>query len=54
MNALRANYREIMAEIAESDLLADILNQITGMNGTITKLSNRLPELIRQSNYALS
>ena len=54
MNELRANYREILAEIAESDLLASILNQITGGNGTVTKMSDRLPQLIRESNYALS
>lgn len=53
MNQVRWMYREIMAEIAESDVLDDLLGQITGVPGTFQKMNFNLPELIRQSNYAL-
>lgn len=54
MNHLRQHYINIFAELAESNLLSDILSQIHGVPGTFTKLSNTLPQLIRGSNYALS
>ncbi|HVH91274.1 MAG TPA: DNA-directed RNA polymerase [Candidatus Acidoferrum sp.] len=54
MNHLRQHYINIFAELAESNLLSDILSQIHGVQGTFTKLSNTLPQLIRGSNYALS
>lgn len=54
MNHLRQQYINIFAEIAESDLLSDILSQIHGVFGICPKLSNNLGELIRGSNYALS
>jgi hypothetical protein len=48
-------YREIMAEIARSDLLQDILIQITGDNThRITKMSTDLDECILDSSYMLS
>lgn len=53
MNHVRWQYREILAEIAESDILNDLLSQIMGVPGTFNKLSFNLPELIRKSNYAL-
>lgn len=54
MNHLRQQYINIMAELADSDLLSDILGQIHGTTGTFVKLSNDLSEKIRGSNYALS
>lgn len=54
MNHLRQHYINIFAELAESNLLSDLLSQIHGTPGTFTKLSNNLGSLIRQSNYALS
>lgn len=54
MNHLRQQYINIMAELAESNILEDILSQIHGKPGTYQKLSNNLGELIRESNYALS
>ena len=54
MNHLRQQYINIMAELAESRILEDILSQIHGKPGTYQKRSNNLGELIRQSNYALS
>lgn len=53
MNHVRWQYREILAEIAESDVLDDLLSQITGTPGTFNKLSFNLPEQIRGSEYAL-
>lgn len=54
MNHVRWQYREILAEIAESEVLNDLLSQIHGTpGGTFQKLSFNLPEQIRESNYAL-
>lgn len=54
MNYVRQHYINIFAEIAESNILSDILSQIHGFPGTFKKLSNNLGDLIRNSNYALS
>lgn len=54
MNYLRQHYINVFAEIAESDILSDILSQLYGTKGKIAKLSPNLGELIRGSNYALS
>ena len=53
MNQLRYWYKEIMAELADSVILADILGQIHGMGGNYQKLSNNLSVKIKESNYAL-
>lgn len=53
-NHMRQQYINILAELAESNVLSDILSQILGVPGTFPKLSTNLPELIRGSNYALS
>ena len=52
---IRQNYADILAGIADSDLMQDILRQVTG-NGFLTydKFSKDLGSLIRASNYALS
>ena len=54
INNLRYHYREILAELADSDLMADILSQIHGDKGTLTKLSSDLSTHIRKSSYSLS
>lgn len=57
MNYARNQYRHILADLAESNLLTDIFRQISGnSNGEYTKQEgwHRVPDLIRQSNYALS
>lgn len=54
LNAVRQHYINIFAELAESNVLEDILSQIHGKKGTYKKLSNNLGDLIRESNYALS
>lgn len=53
VNWVRWQYKEIMAEIAESNLLDDLLSQVFKAPGKFTKLSDNLGQLIRQSNYAL-
>lgn len=53
INWVRYHYKEIMAEIAESSLLNDLLSQIIKTNYSFPKLSSNLGDLIRNSNYAL-
>lgn len=53
LNHVRWQYKEILAEIAESSLLDDILSQIHGVDGHYDKLSDDLGDKIRGSNYAL-
>lgn len=51
---VRKNYRDILAELADSNILQDILSEITGEDLVVTKRSYNLGDLIRKSNYALS
>jgi hypothetical protein len=53
INHVRYQYKEILAELAESSVLDDLLSQICGVPGKFTKLSNNLGELIRGSAYGL-
>jgi hypothetical protein len=53
MNHLRQQYINLMAELAGSNVLNDLLGQVYGSAGNFKKLSTNLPELIKQSNYAL-
>lgn len=53
VNWVRWHYKEILAEIADSDLLDDLLGQIHGMPGTFNKRSFNLGDQIRKSNYSL-
>lgn len=53
-NTVRYWYKEILAELADSEILSDIMSQLHGTSGTYTKLSNDLSQYIRQSNYSLS
>lgn len=54
MNEVRQNYSDILAEIADSNLLEDILNEITGKSGHLHKYTTGLSSKIRSSEYALS
>ena len=54
MNYLRQQYINVMADLAESNVLDDLLSQIHGVQGHFQKLSTNLGQLIRGSNYALS
>lgn len=53
INWVRWQYKEILAELADSNLLDDLLSQIMGEPGTFQKLSFNLGDQIRKSNYAL-
>ncbi|WP_225784535.1 DNA-directed RNA polymerase [Xenophilus sp. Marseille-Q4582] len=54
LNWVRWQYKQILADVAESNVLDDILSQIYGMPGTFDKHSFNLAEQIRESEYALS
>lgn len=54
MNKVRENYKNILADIAEMDLLGDILSDITGESIAVKKFSNNLGYFIKKSQYALS
>lgn len=54
LNHVRQNYINILADLADSNLLTDLLRQITGKQDTYQKLSSNLSTLIRGSEYALS
>ena len=51
---VRIGYAHELAELARSNLIQNILNEISGFNGTYNKYSNDLAQLIEKSNYALS
>ena len=53
VNWVRWQYKEIMADIADSNLLDDLLSQIHGEPITYDKLSFNLGDLIRKSDMAL-
>ncbi|MGH1461260.1 MAG: DNA-directed RNA polymerase [Neptuniibacter sp.] len=53
VNRLRYWYKEILAEIAESKILEQILSDVHGTPVTYVKWGN-IADKIRQSNYALS
>lgn len=54
LNHLRQQYIFIMADLAESEILSDVLTQITGYKGKWMKKSKDLGTHIRLGNYALS
>lgn len=54
INQVRFHYKEILAEIADSNVLDDLLSQIYGEPGSFNKLSFNLGDYIRKSNYALT
>jgi hypothetical protein len=54
MDKVRINYMLIMAEIADSNLLADILTELAGSSQSVNKLSNDLSKDIMDSEYMLS
>lgn len=54
VNWVRHWYKEIMADLAESDVMSDIHTQITGQPCHFPGRDPHLSEKIRNSNYALS
>jgi hypothetical protein len=54
INWMRWTYKEILADIADSEVLTDIMNQLHGItDGKYKKLSYDLGDKIRQSNYGI-
>ena len=54
INRVRYWYKEILAELAGSNVLGDIFSQLHGEEIEYPKYNYNLPDLIRNSNYALS
>ncbi len=54
MNHVRHIYIDILAELADSNILNAILSDIAGKPINISKMSENLSELIRSSEYAIS
>ena len=54
MNVVRQTYIDILAELADSNVLQDIIQQITQTDGVYSKSINNLSDYIRNSEYALS
>ena len=50
---MRWQYKEILADIAEANVLDDLLSQIYGVPGSFNKLSFNLADLIREGEYGL-
>lgn len=53
MNYLRMHYRDIFAQMANSEILSDVLSQIHGVQGTYNKLTQTLAKEIENSEYAI-
>ena len=52
-NAVRYWYKELLGELADSNILQFIVSQIVGKQVNFIKKSNNLGDLIRNSNYAI-
>lgn len=50
---MRQQYINILAELADSNILRHIASQLTGKDMPVKKLSNNLGNLIRESDYAI-
>jgi hypothetical protein len=53
LNHLRKHYRNVLADMAESDMLSDLLTQIDGSTINVNKLDPTLHKTIRNSSYAI-
>ena len=54
LNKVRQTYINVLADIADSDLLNDVLSQLTNSPVSIEKMDSGLGDLIRASNYAIN
>lgn len=52
-NHLRQQYINILMDLADSNLMQDILGQIMGKEVKLNKLSNNLKDYIKESNYGI-
>ena len=53
LNHVRQNYIDILAELADAEVLSDLLSQLHGKKGHYPKLSKNLSTSIRASAYAI-
>lgn len=53
VNQVRYHYKEILAEVADSMVLDDLMSQLHGRPGVFPKINYQLGDLIRKSNYGL-
>ncbi len=53
VNQVRWHYKEILATIADSNVLDDLMSQLHGTPGVFPKINYQLGDLIRGSNYGL-
>ena len=53
-NDVRIQYKQILSELAGSTVLDYIATEIRGQPVRVTKISNNMPQLIQESEYALS
>lgn len=54
MQKLRETYRDLFCELADSELLSDLLSQVRGEYVHVPKFTQNLSTYIANSNYALS
>lgn len=54
MNHLRKHYNNVLAELADSTVLDDLLSQLYGQPATYKKGIDNLSDYIRQSNYGIN
>ena len=54
MNNVRSNYKEILADLADSNALSTFIKDVTGSNEKLVKDSTDLSKYILNSEYALS
>jgi hypothetical protein len=52
-NAMRQHFIDIMAELADSNLLEDVINEITGWNVKVDKLNQGVGDMIRGGAYGI-
>jgi len=53
LNVLRQQYVNILAELADSTILDDILSTLHGCQGSYQKQSSDLSQYIREAEYAI-
>jgi len=53
LNSVRLHYKNILADMSESDMLSDLLTQINGSQVNVSQINPDLHKIIRESNYAI-
>lgn len=54
IHQMRQNYIDIMCELADSNILSEIISEIAGEDIQYVKLSDNLSDYIKESEYAIS